>query len=306
MSETAAIDSVRAFNRFYTRFLGVLNEGLLKSPFSPTEARVIYELGSRKETTAAALASDLDLDPAHLSRILRRFRTAGLVIRRPGKTDRREQKLLLGEEGQVAFETLDAASRREVSEILERFTAIERDDLVRCMGAIRLALDEKHEEKSAYLIRPHRNGDGSWIVHRQALLYAAEYGWNGEYEVLITGIVAEFLKSHDPQRERFWVAERGGQVVGSVFLVDAGEGVGKLRLLYVEPSARGLGIGRRLVETCMDFARDAGYRRMTLWTNGVLVSARRIYQAAGFELACAEPHHSFGQDLVGETWERDL
>ena len=306
MHDETAIDRIRAFSRFYTRFAGVLNEGLLKSPFSPTEARVIYELGSRRVTTAATLAADLGLDPAHLSRMLRRFSAAGLVARHVAEGDRRERKLMLSDEGRTAFEALDGASRREIGELLDRLSPTERGDVVRDMQSIRSVLDPRFKEDPAVLIRSHRNGDASWIVHRQALLYAAEYGWNGEYEALVTGIVAEFLGRHDPKREHFWVAERGGVVAGSVFLVDAGEGVGKLRLLYVEPSARGLGIGGRLVETCMDFAREAGYRRMTLWTNDVLAAARHIYRRAGFELQRSEPHHSFGHDLVGETWERDL
>ncbi|WP_245593586.1 bifunctional helix-turn-helix transcriptional regulator/GNAT family N-acetyltransferase [Azospirillum halopraeferens] len=298
---------VRAFNRFYTRQLGFLNEGLLKSPFSLTEARVLYELANRDGLTASGLGRELGLDAGYLSRILKAFEGRGLLTRTPAPDDARQAVLALTDAGRAAFAPLDLASREEVAALLGRLPASGRAALVDAMATICRLLEEGAGEVAApFTLRPHRVGDIGWITHRQAVLYAAEYGWDESFEALVAEILAAFVRSHDPARERSWIAERDGAVVGSVFLVRHTDAVAKLRLLYVEPTARGLGIGRRLVDECIAFARACGYRTLTLWTNDVLVAARRIYQAAGFRLVAEEPHRSFGHDLIGQTWELSL
>lgn len=301
-----AIAAVRRFSRFYTRRIGLLHEGLLDSPFSLAEGRVLYELGARGVTTAAELAAALDLDAGYLSRILRGFDRQGLLHRAPG-TDRRETRLSLTGQGTAAFAALDAGSRREVAALLERLAPAQQNRLVAALGEAELLLGAAPPDPSVpYLLRLPQPGDMGWIVHRQAILYAREYGWDASYEALVAEIVAKFVQNFDAQRERCWIAERQGEVAGSVFLVRKSDDVAQLRLLYVEPAARGLGIGARLVEECLRFARAAGYARIMLWTNDILVSARRIYQAAGFTLTAEERHHSFGHDLVGQNWERPL
>ena len=297
-------EAVRRFSRFYTRRIGLLHEGLLGSPFSLAEGRVLYELGRCGTTTAADLAAALDLDQGYLSRILRGFDRHGLIVRQPSAADRRQTRLSLTEPGQAAFAALDAGSRAEVGALLDRLAPQARRRLVAALGEAEALLGAAPAVPS--LLRPPQPGDMGWIVHRQAVLYAAEYGWDASYEALIAGIVARFVETFDPARERCWIAGRAGEAVGSVFLVRKSDDVAQLRLLYVEPAARGLGIGARLVEECISFARAAGYARIMLWTNDILVSARRIYQAAGFTLTAEERHHSFGHDLVGQNWERPL
>lgn len=302
----ASIAAVRAFNRFYTAHVGALDEHLLNSPFTLAEARVLYELGHRKGVTAAVLSKDLDLDPAYLSRILRRLSHAGLVARLPNPQDGRGRVLSLTAEGRDEFERLVQASCERIGQIVEPLTSQGRAALLRAMGEIRRLLAPEAAQAGPVVIRSHRMGDIGWIVHRHATLYHDEYGWDARFEALVAEIAADFLKSHDPAREHCWVAERDGHVLGSVFLVDAGDDVAKLRLLYVEPSARGARIGLRLAEECIGFARRAGYRRMTLWTNDVLVAARRLYDALGFELVTEIPHSDFGPPMVGQVLERDL
>ncbi|MBY0297409.1 MAG: bifunctional helix-turn-helix transcriptional regulator/GNAT family N-acetyltransferase [Methylobacterium sp.] len=303
-SSDDAIAAVRAFGRFYTRQIGLLDEGLHRSRFSLTEARVLYELAHRDGLTAAALGQDLGLDAGYLSRLLARFVAQGLVARAPSGTDGRSRVLALTPAGRVAFAPLDEASRREVGALLERLSAPDRTALVRAMRTVQRLLGARAAEPAA--IRPFRPGDTGWIIHRQGRLYAEEYGWDDSFEALVAGILAAFVAEHDPAREQGWVAERGGEVLGSIFLVRQSDEVAKLRLLYVEDAARGLGLGSALIETCLAFARAAGYRRVTLWTNDVLVAARRLYEGAGFRLGASAPHRSFGHDLVGETWDLDL
>ena len=298
--------AVRRFTRFYTGRLGVLQEGLLDSAFSLTEARVLYELANRSRPTATVLGRDLGLDPGYLSRILKRFEAAGLLERARSNQDARQSHLALTEAGRAAFVPLDRASREQVGRLLSGLSDADQRRLVEAMGTIEALLGEAGEPKAPYTLRPHRPGDMGWIVHRHGALYAQEYGWDDTFEALVAEIAATFIKDFDPKRERCWIAEKDGEIVGSVLLVRQSDEVAKLRLLYVEPKARGLNIGRRFVEECIRFARSAGYRRITLWTNDVLHAARKIYADAGFTLVAAEPHRSFGQDLVGENWELDL
>lgn len=300
------VKAVRAFNRFYTRQIGLLEEGLLKSEFSLTEVRVLYELAHRDGLTATELGRDLGLDAGYLSRLLKRFEHRGFLARTPSPDDARQILLALTPTGRSAFEPLNRASHDQIAAMLEPLTAHEREDLVEAMGTLRSLLEPRREPKIPYLLRPHQSGDIGWIAHRQGLLYSREYGWDETFEAFVAEIAAAFVRNFDPRRERCWIAEREGEVVGSVFLVRQSDEVAKLRLLYVEPSARGLGIGGRLVDECIRFARAKGYKVLTLWTNDVLASARRIYEAAGFRLTAEERHHSFGKDLVGQNWSLDL
>jgi DNA-binding MarR family transcriptional regulator len=300
------VAAVRRFNRFYTQKIGVLQDGLLDSPFSLTEVRVLYELAHREQPTASELGKDLGLDAGYLSRVLRGFERRGLIERRPSKTDGRQNLLSLTDAGRAAFAPLDERSHSEIGAMLRPLPAPGQRRLIEAMGAIERLLGAPPELAAPYLLRPHRPGDLGWIVHRHGVLYAQEYGFDERFEALVAKVAAQFLQSFDARRERCWIAERAGEIVGSVLLVKGSDEVGKLRLLLVEPEARGLGIGTRLVEECERFARQAGYQKITLWTNSVLDAARRIYEKAGYRLVREEPHHSFGQDLVGETWELDL
>ena len=309
MVEVAAdhrVAAVRRFNRFYTKRIGVLHEGLLRSPFSLTEARVLYELAEREGVTATELGRELGLDAGYLSRILRRFGERGLIRRTPSQADGRQHHLWLTERGRAAFLPLDEASRAEVGGMLAALSESQQRGLLDAMVTLERLLGGGPLSETPCVLRRHRPGDMGWVVHRHGLLYAQEYGWDERFEALVAGIVAQFALHHDPRRERCWIAERGGESLGSVFLVEESEQVAKLRLLLVEPRARGLGIGTRLVEECEAFAREAGYRTIRLWTNSVLHAARRIYERAGYRLVHEEPHHSFGHDLVGETWELQL
>ena len=302
------VSAVRRFNRFYTRRIGVLEEGHLHSPFSLAEVRVLYELAHREDPTAAELAKELGLDAGYLSRILRRFEQRGLVGRTPSAADGRQSHLRLADAGRETFATLNARSSDEIAAMLAPLSPAEQRRLVEAMGVIERLLGAGAEPRTPYVLRPHQPGDIGWVISRHGALYAQEYGFDERFEALVAEIAAHFLRHFDPRRERCWIAERGGESVGSVFLVrhpDA-EGVAKLRLLLVEPSARGLGIGARLVDECVRFARRAGYRTITLWTQSMLHAARRIYEQAGFRLVREDPHHSFGHDLVGETWELEL
>ncbi|QRM31500.1 helix-turn-helix domain-containing GNAT family N-acetyltransferase [Microvirga sp. VF16] len=300
------IEKVRSFNRFYTRHIGLLNEGLLESAFSLTEARVLYELAHRGPVTAADLGRELGLDAGYLSRLLKRFDAQGLIERSPSQDDRRQFLLSLTDQGHAAFEPLNQASATQVAAMLLALSESERERLVRAMGTVERLIGDGQEPDPPYILRPHQVGDIGWIAHRQGLLYAREYGWDESFEALVAEIAAAFVKNFDPQWERCWIAERDGEVVGSVFVVRHSDEVAKLRLLYVEPSARGLGLGRRLVDECIGFARAKGYKTLTLWTNDILVAARSIYQATGFRLVKEEAHRSFGKDLVGQTWDLDL
>jgi DNA-binding MarR family transcriptional regulator/GNAT superfamily N-acetyltransferase len=305
---TGRIQAVRRFNRFYTSRIGVLHEGLLGGPLSLTEGRIVYELAQSGQSTAAKLGNDLGLDAGYLSRILRGFQERGLIDRRPSETDGRQSVLSLTDAGRQAFAVIDARSQAEIGAMLEKLTATQQQRLVAALDTAEALLggDNRRQSRVPYILRPHQPGDMGWVVHRQAVLYTQEYGWDEQFEAMIAEIVARFIKEFDAKRERCWIAEREGAVVGSVFLVRQSDEVAKLRMLYVEADARGLGIGRRLVAECIRFARQTGYRRVTLWTNDILTAARRIYQEAGFLLVEEERHHSFGHDLVGQNWELEL
>ncbi|MEI9412684.1 helix-turn-helix domain-containing GNAT family N-acetyltransferase [Mesorhizobium salmacidum] len=300
------IDAVRAFNRFYTRQIGLLDEGLLKSAFSLTEARVLYELAHRDGLTATDLGRDLGLDTGYVSRLLKKFERLHLISRVTLVSDARQSSIALTPAGRNAFAPLNKDSHDQVAALLDRLPASEQDRLVNSMRTVQRLLDDSAEPKIPYLLRPLQVGDIGWITRRQGMLYAQDYGWDETYEALVAEILANFVKSFDPKWERGWIAEREGEVVGSVFVVRKSDQVAKLRLLYVEPSARGLGIGKRLVDECIGFARARGYKTLTLWTNDILTAARHIYQAAGFKLIEEEPHHSFGKDLVGQNWDLEL
>jgi DNA-binding MarR family transcriptional regulator/GNAT superfamily N-acetyltransferase len=306
-NQTETIAAIRGFSRFYTHQLGLLADGFLKTALSLTEARVLYELAHRDGLTATTVCRDLDLDPGYLSRILKSFERHGLVERLASPRDGRQTLLALTPAGWNAFAPLDRASQEQVRAIIGRLTPEQSEQLVHAMRVVEHLFNPTDPPPvSAVNLRPHRTGDIGWIAHRQAILYAEEYDWDGSYEALAAEILAGFVKSHDPLRERGWIAERDGTIVGSVFVMRAADTIAKLRLLYVEPSARGIGLGQRLVDTCIDFARNKGYRTLKLWTNNVLLPARQIYKSAGLICVAAEPHHSFGKDLIGETWELEL
>jgi DNA-binding MarR family transcriptional regulator/GNAT superfamily N-acetyltransferase len=302
-------DEVRSFNRFYTREIGLLNRRLPATDLSLPEARVLYELAHAPEgrRTAAEIGRILRMDKAHLSRILARFRARGLAQSRVSPKHGKQMIVTLTEAGRKTFAAAEAAAREQVDALLLPLDERGRELLAEAMRDIRAALKDREAEDSGVCLRPLRPGDIGWIIHRQAVLYNREYGWDWTYEGLASRILGDFIAEFDPSREDGWVAERRGAIAGSIFLMKSGDPqVAKLRLLYVEQAARGLGIGRMLVDTCIARARELGYRELTLWTNDVLISARRIYQAAGFRLVREAPHHSFGHDLVGQTWTLEL
>lgn len=299
------VADVRTFNRFYTRVIGVLREGLLRSPYSLTEARVIFELAQREVTEAVELRRLLDIDAGYLSRILSRFEADGLAVRRRSGVDGRRQVVVLTDQGRAAFETLDARSADETRSLLSRLDEADQRRLVDAMGTIRRLLGGSPGSEPLVLRAPGP-GDLGWVVHRHGVLYAREYGWDDTFEALVARIVADYLADRDPRREAAWIAELGGRPVGCVLCVRRDDDVAQLRCLLVEPSARGMGIGARLVDQCVAFARQAGYVRLTLWTNDVLEQARRLYERAGFELVDEQEHRSFGHRLVGQHWSRTL
>lgn len=300
------IETMRRFNRFYTRQIGLLNDGLLKSEFSLTEARILYELANHDNLTATDLTRELGLDAGYLSRILKKFEKRGLLTRQDSRSDARQTLLNLSQAGRMAFEPLNQASREEIAGMLSKLSSNEKQRLLHAMQTIEKLLGEKAEPAVPYILRPHQIGDIGWVARRQGMLYAQEYGWDETFEAFVAEIGAGFIKNYDPKWERCWIAEREGKIVGSVFLVRESDDAAKLRMLYVEPEARGLGIGSRLTDECIRFARQKRYKALTLWTNDILVSARRIYQAAGFKLISEEKHCSFGKDLVGQYWELAL
>jgi DNA-binding MarR family transcriptional regulator/GNAT superfamily N-acetyltransferase len=301
------IAGVRRFNRFYTRHIGLLDEGLLNSPLSLTQMRVLYELANRKQPTAAELCDVLGLDPGYLSRILTSFEKNKLVEKKQSPEDTRQSLLVLTKKGRKSFEPLNARSDEQVEGILCKLSPEKQADLLHSMQTVESVLDPDNEGATSYVLRQHRPGDMGWVVWRHGLLYSQEYGYDERFEALVAEIVAEFIENFDPAREGCWIAERDGENVGSVFLVKKSASVAKLRLLLVEPSARGLGIGKRLVSECVRFARRAGYKKIKLWTQSELGAARAIYQRAGFKLVGEEKHSSWSRkDLVAETWELKL
>ncbi len=310
------VETVREFNRFYTRRIGVLHEGLLDSGFTLTESRLLWELAHKDNTTATELARNLELDAGYLSRLLRSFKERGLVKATRSKDDARSTHLSLTAAGRRAFAPLNTRSQEQVTQLLARLAEPQQQQLLQAFGQIGRLLDDSPERaaKAPYLLRAHRPGDIGWVVARHGALYAQEYHWDMHFESLVARIAADFIDRFDTQREACWIAERDGVNLGCVFLVQARDettheplpGVAQLRMLLVEPAARGLGLGGRLVAECTRFAQQAGYRSIRLWTNSLLGAARHIYQREGYQLIASEAHHSFGHDLVGETWEMPL
>jgi DNA-binding MarR family transcriptional regulator/N-acetylglutamate synthase-like GNAT family acetyltransferase len=300
------IAAVRRFNRFYTQRIGVLQGAWLDSPFSLTEARVLYELKQRAGTTATEIARELGLDAGYLSRILRRFQKLRLIKREISPADARQSFLTLTEHGRKAFAPLETRSNRDVAAMLGKLPAAQQDDLVDALRMAESLMSDTGRGRADVALRAPRAGDFGWIVQRHAVLYQREYGWCEEFEGVCAQIVADFIKNYDPRCERGWIAELDGQNVGSVLLAKDSDEVARLRLLLVEPAARGLGIGKRLTDECIRFARECGYRRMTLWTHSVLSAARHVYAQAGFQLTSSEPRRSFGQDVVSEHWDMKL
>jgi len=303
----SAIAAVRAFNRFYTRQIGVLQDGLLKSPFSLAEVRVLYELAHRPQPSATELCQELGLDPGYLSRILRGLERRGLVSKSPSRKDGRQSLLGLTARGRKTFATLDQRQNQEVAAWLQPLSPAQQARLAQAMSSIETLLNPGPEPRTPYILRSHQPGDMGWVVHRHGALYAQEYGYDERFEALVAEIAAKFIQHFDPRRERCWMAEKDGAIVGSIFLVKKSKTVAKLRLLLVEPSARGLGIGKHLVGECVRFARQAGYRKIVLWTQSELPAARHLYQQAGFRLMEEKPHRDWGRDdLVSEIWELTL
>lgn len=306
MSETR-VAAIRRFNRFYTKQIGVLDEGLLKSPFTLAEVRVLYEIANGKDVSAGELAESLGLDPGYLSRILHRFENSGLVRRTISREDARRSLLTLTTRGARTFATLNRRQIKDVEAMLSRVPPSGRKRLIDAMRTIEALLEPKAGAREPVVIRNHRPGDIGWVTHRHGVLYSQEYGYDERFEALVAKIAAAFIENFDPARERCWIAERNGAIAGSVFLVKKSATVSQLRMLYVEPSARGSGIGARLIDECIRFARQAGYRKITLWTQRELTAARHLYEKAGFELVGEEAHESFSRnDLFAETWELKL
>ncbi|MBV9794062.1 MAG: MarR family transcriptional regulator [Actinobacteria bacterium] len=299
------VAAVRAFNRLYTNVIGLLRGSYLGTPYSLTEARLLFELGQRDRTEVTALRQRLDIDAGYLSRILSRFEADQLISRSRSGTDARRQIITLEPAGRELQQRLDGRAAEQIGGLLASLSEDAQRRLVSSVREITQVLADTPAPR-AYLLREPRPGDFGWVVQRQAAGYAAEYGWDGTYEALVARIVADYVDHRDPAREAAWIAEVDGERVGSILCVRKSDTVAKLRLLYVDPAARGLGIGSKLVEECMRFARAAGYTEMTLWTNSVLAEARRIYERAGFTLVDEEPHHSYGVDLVGQNWSRQL
>jgi DNA-binding MarR family transcriptional regulator/GNAT superfamily N-acetyltransferase len=300
------ISAFRHFNRMYTRLLGTLDEGLLKSRFSLAEARVLFELATREAPRAKEIADELGMDPGYLSRILAGFHRAGLLKRRASATDNRAAELSLTRPGQSDFKKINALSQEQAQEILRNLGPSQRTQLLRSMHTIESVL--AGAKQSNFVLRPPRPGDMGWVIHREGALYAEEYGWDQTFEDLVAQIVADFVANFDPTRERCWMADVGSENMGHIFLVKHPEepGTAKLRLLLVEPAARGMGLGAALVTECVQFARDAGYKKVVLWTQSILVSARRLYERAGFQLVHEEPGRRFGKDLIAQNWELKL
>jgi DNA-binding MarR family transcriptional regulator/GNAT superfamily N-acetyltransferase len=300
------VADMRRFNRFYTRRIGLLERGLLKTRFPLTQARIIFELAQREQSTASDLIRELDIDPGYLSRILGAFEQDGLIQKTRSKSDSRRRLLKLTAEGKKSFAELDERASQEIKVLLQGLPGEDQQRLLNAMRTIEDILEAKPEPATSYLLRPHRSGDVGWITYRHGVLYAEEYGFDETFEALVAEILARFIQGHDPKRERLWIAERDGEPVGSVMIVDAGDRVAQLRLLLVEPKARGRGIGTRLVDECIDFSRRNGYQKIKLWTHNILLDARRLYSKTGFELVEEEPHTSFGHDLIAEIWELRL
>ncbi len=305
---SSEIAKFRHFNRMYTRYIGTLNEGLLNSEYSLAEARVLYELATRIAPKASEIAEGLGMDPGYLSRLLGKFERDGLLQKKTSEQDGRYAELTVTARGRSVFKKLNALSDEQARTALQGLPPTARTELIHCMGSIESILMQVDRRRLPYVLRPHRVGDMGWIVYREGLGYAEQYGWDETFEALAAKIVSEFVANFEPSRERCWIAEIDGQNVGHVFLVKhpSQPHTAKLRLLFVEPSVRGTGLGHALVNECVRFARTAGYRKIGLWTQSILTAAHRIYERAGFHLVKEEPHHSFGHDLIGQEWELEL
>ncbi len=304
--DSARVEAVRAFNRYYTEQIGVLREGLLDSNFPLTEARVMYELAARGKTTARELSQDLALDPGYLSRILRDFGRRGLVEKRPAPDDRRKSILSHSAAGSRAFAELEGISRAANAALLAPLSEVDQSRLVDAMTRIRSLLSPLDDKSRAFVLRPHRPGDMGQVISLHGRLYMEMFGWDETFEALVAGIAADFIRGFDPEWECSWIAEVGGEFVGSAVVVKVDDSISKLRLMIIDQKAQGLGVGRALLNECLGFARRKGYKKMTLWTNDVQKAARGLYASAGFALVRAEPGHDFGVDLVAETWELQL
>lgn len=300
------VSSVRRFNRLYTRQIGLLQESLHRSGFSLTEVRVLYEIAHHEQLTATDLTRRLALDAGYTSRILRRFEVRGLIRKTASPTDARQSFLALTAKGLKTFAPLETAADQDVSVLLTGLSERGRHSLVQAMNAIERVLEPTPADGEPFIIRAPAAGDMGWVIHRHGAVYSQEYGWTQDFEALVAEIVLKFMRTQDRARERCWIAEAAGEKIGCVFLMQESTEVARLRLLLVEPGGRGLGVGRRLVDECIDFAKTCGYRKMTLWTNDLLHSARRIYEAAGFVLVKETRHHSFGHDLTGQDWDLNL
>src|SRR5579871_3128754 len=299
------VQAVRRFNRFYTRKIGLLSEGHLDSQFSLTQVRVLYELAHRQDAVAAEIGKDLGLDAGYLSRILLGFAKRGLVKRTRSARDARQAQLTLTRKGRSVFQPLNRAASREIGALLKQIPPREQTRVVEAMRVIARALGG-HRSPEPVVLRPHRPGDIGWVVHRHGILYSQDQGWDERFEAVVAEIAARFVHNFNPRRERCWIAERAGEIVGSVFLVRESDAVARLRLLPVEPSARGLGLGKRLVDECIGFARRARYRQMVLLTESTLKPAQHIYEKAGFRLVEEKEHWEFGIPVIGQTWQLEL
>jgi len=301
------VREVRQFNRFYTHLIGLLDEHLPDSGLSLPEGRVVYELATGGQQTAADLTRTLNIDKAQLSRVIRRLTDRQLLTSEVDPAHAKKKVLSLTPVGRIAFTELDRGTRFRMESVLRPLKPAMRKKLVSSMRDIQAAFEARNNRPAPVTLRSLVPGDLGWVIHRQAVLYAQEYGWDWTYEALISKILGEFAADFDASKEDGWIAERAGQIVGSIFLMRSDDPVvARLRLLYVEPSARGLGIGQRLVDTCIERARQLGYQRLTLWTNDVLTAARQIYETSGFRLSKEYAHRSFGRDLVGQVWDLDL
>jgi DNA-binding MarR family transcriptional regulator/N-acetylglutamate synthase-like GNAT family acetyltransferase len=297
------IAALRRFNRFYTQKIGVLESGYLQSPFSLAEARVLYELAQHQESTASEISCRLGLDTGYLSRILAKLQGQELIRRSPAEQDGRQRLIQLTSKGRKAASGLDTQSQRQAGSLLDQLADPKQAGVIQAMNQIQSALGAPPAADEPYFIRTHRSGDLSWIVYRHAVLYSQEYGWHQPFEASVMEIAASFLKHYDPACERCWLAERSGETLGCVLLVKRSKRIAQLRLLLVEPSARGLGIGKRLVEECIRFSRESGYKKVVLWTHDNLKAARTIYKKAGFKLVATDSHEDFGPRVTAETWE---
>ena len=300
------VEAVRNFNRFYTKRIGLLNKGLLKTPFSLTQARILFELAQHEDSTASDLINELDIDRGYLSRLLTTFEKNGLILKTPSKSDNRYRLLKLTAKGRKTFSVLNDRSSRETESVLQNLSQEDQHRLLHAMQTIGNILQPESRSLVAFVLRSHQPGDIGWIIHRHGVLYSEEYGFDESFEALVADILARFIQQHDPKRERLWIAEQEGEGVGSIMIVDAGEEVAQLRILLVEPKSRGRGLGKRLIDECIDFSKRAGYKKIKLWTQSVLVEARHLYEQAGFELVEEKAHHSFGHDLVAQIWELPL